>query len=70
MNIAYNGVVYYGLLHWGVKRWVEGAWYYFILTFDPQTKVFGELLLADSLEATIYSYNDKNRVIVVLVLNP
>ena len=64
-NIAYNGVVYYGLLHWGAKRWVEGAWYYFILTFDPQTKVFGELLLADSLAATIYSYNDQNGVIVV-----
>ncbi|KAK8470724.1 hypothetical protein PHAVU_003G040901 [Phaseolus vulgaris] len=53
-SFGYNGVVYYGLLHWGAKKWVENAWYYFILTFDPQTEVFGELLLADSLVAAHY----------------
>jgi len=49
----------------GIKPKSTGAWYYFIMTFDPQMEVFGKLLLVDSLAKAIYSSNDKNRVIVV-----
>jgi len=54
----YNGVVYNGLLHWGAMKYLEKAWYYFILTFDPETEVFGELLLPDSLATALYSLDD------------
>jgi len=37
---------------------LEKAWYYFILTFDPKTEVFGELLLPDSLATAIYYPDD------------
>ncbi|KAK8463669.1 hypothetical protein PHAVU_011G011100 [Phaseolus vulgaris] len=64
-SIGCNGVVYNGLLHWGAKKWVEDRWYYFILTFDPQSEVFGEILLADSFQALYHPVNDKNGVFVV-----
>jgi len=55
---AYSGVVYNGLLHWGAMKCLEKAWYYFILTFDPKTEVFGELLLPDSLATVLYYPDD------------
>ncbi|KAK7341086.1 hypothetical protein VNO80_24010 [Phaseolus coccineus] len=64
-SLGCNGVVYYGLLHWGAKKWVKDGCYYFILTFDPQTKVFGELLLPDSLATLYHPVNRKTGVFVV-----
>ncbi|KAK7349054.1 hypothetical protein VNO80_23900 [Phaseolus coccineus] len=64
-TFAYNGVVHSGLLHWGAKKWVENTWYYFILTFDPQTEVFGELLLADNLVAALYHPDNYERGVFV-----
>ncbi|XP_027366466.1 F-box/kelch-repeat protein At3g17530-like [Abrus precatorius] len=41
-----------GIVNWGAKRWVgggdDGCWYYFVLSFDFEDEVFGEVVLPET----------------------
>ncbi|KAL6205809.1 hypothetical protein ACLB2K_023061 [Fragaria x ananassa] len=37
-----------GAIHWAVKRWTNGAFYYFILTFDVGSELFREITMPES----------------------